>query len=127
MKKTNELPFRRITHQLNYNPLTGGEDPYGDSETIPGQAMDVKSLLLRQQRNQEVPQFQGIFDDENELPDFRKMDFVERDKYREEIRLNIEDLENRHRALSAEQERLYMLELEQKQKQLQNTNPNGLE
>lgn len=67
------------------------ETPVGVSRTVPDMSMSLRELLEKHTRGFPVPQFQGVYSDE-ELPDLDRLDLTEIQEIREGVALGIEDL-----------------------------------
>lgn len=92
----NAKPFKVKTWQ-NYDHTEHiGEVNLFPSLTIPDQALGLGEILRRFAAG--IPMDIGkipVFDEENDLPDFRKMDLAEREEWRERFQQELDDFRAR--------------------------------
>lgn len=82
--------MRKIQTSANYAPPKG-EINTSPSETIPDQAMSLKTLLERHTRGMPLPNNQmNLFDEDYDLPDMKTLDLVDQDEI---MRFNREKIE----------------------------------
>lgn len=74
MKHLTSLMAREITPKPERNN--------GKSLTVPDQTMSIKELLRRHQNGMMPQGYEPVYDPDDELPDFRKMDLTEVDELR---------------------------------------------
>lgn len=124
-KKIVEFDKLTVKNTLNarYYP-TPGEVNGQPSLTVPDQAMSLKEILRRFASG--IPMDAGkvpIYDEENDLPDFTKMDLADREalaqEYAEEVR-EIKERVKERETKRAEKLLLEKLEKEKKQKESDN-------
>lgn len=101
-KQINEIQFEDtraiVRNMLNYNHLRqAGEINTQPSMTVPDQAMSMKEILRRFAAG--IPIEAGrvpIYDEENDLPDFRKMDLAEREAYVQQYNEELDAIARRY-------------------------------
>lgn len=71
------------------------EASYGPSETVPDQALSLQELLYNYSRGIPINQHQGEYLGDEYVPDFNTMDLAEIAEYREGLKEEIEDLQQR--------------------------------
>jgi len=75
----------QMSHESNNSP----------SLTVPGQSQDIKTLIDRYVRGQNIATFNPIYDDDNNLPlGLENLSPIERIALAQDIKSNIEDFRN---------------------------------
>lgn len=93
--KFDTLPTVKNTLNARLFP-TPGEINTMPSRTVPDQALPMREILRRFANG--MPLDAGripIYDDENDLPDFNKMDLADREAYAEQYKLELAELNQR--------------------------------
>lgn len=97
----NDNVYKRVKNSLNYNHKEQiGEINLFPSLTIPDQALSLNEIIRRFASG--IPMDIGkipVFDEDNDLPDFRKLDLAEREEYK--LRFQ-EELDEFRRAQAAQ-------------------------
>lgn len=78
------------------------------SETVPDQTLTIKQILDRFARGLPVNRGIQLYDEEhedNDLPDFRTMDFAEREEFREAAEQELSEIKAKHKRKKDEQEK----------------------
>lgn len=92
-----DAPYNGVQNSLNYMPENHpGEVNKLPSLTVPDQALDLKEIIRRFAAG--IPMNVGkmpVFDEENDLPDFTKMDLADREAYAEQYRQELAELAGR--------------------------------
>lgn len=86
-----------MRNALNYDHnLDPGEVNLFPSLTVPDQALDLREILRRFAAG--IPMDIGkipVYDEDNDLPDFRKMDLAEREEWRQRFQEELDELRSR--------------------------------
>lgn len=90
--------YSRVKNALNYNH----EEQHGEinlfpSLTVPDQALSLREIIRRYAQG--IPMDIGkipVFDEENDLPDFRKMDLAEREEWRQKFQEELDNFRRSH-------------------------------
>lgn len=86
LDKVAELQRPHIRTSMNFElmlDLVGDvEHPFGPSMTVPGQVMDLETLIRRSANGLPVMGRQPMYSDRDDLPEFYKMDEIELIEYR---------------------------------------------
>lgn len=102
MSKTSAPKFR-VLNSLDFNPLTDIKAEKNDqpSETQPDMTLSLKEMVYRHHNGQHVPQFRVEYaENEEELINFKTLDIVEQQIYREQIQEEIAVLQERYQTAS---------------------------
>lgn len=88
----NENVYSRVRNTLNYDHTKViGEVNLYPSLTVPDQALSLAEIIRRFASG--IPMDIGkipVFDEDNDLPDFRKLDLAERQEYRERFQAELD-------------------------------------
>lgn len=90
--------MKRITNMLNYEHTDFvGETDFGPSMAVPDMSLSIAQILQRHSRGLTVPGNEPIYtssdDEENDLPDMRRLDLAERQELKERIDLHVRNLQ----------------------------------
>lgn len=107
--------YQTISNREEFFPHSGEQNNL-PSKTVPDQTLTMQEILTRYARGLPISNGkQPIYHGEEEMPDFRTMDLVEIQEYKEEVQARIQeyknDLENKTKKLANDQ-KAYIAELE---------------
>lgn len=93
----NDALYSGVKNRFNYHlhPCPG-EVNKQPSMTVPDQALDLKEIIRRFAAG--IPLDVGkmpVFDEENDLPDFSKMDLADRQAYADQFQEELEEIKSR--------------------------------
>lgn len=81
----------RWNTQYDSHDCPGETNPY-PSQTIPNEAMSIREIMIRYSRGLPIDGKVPIFDEENDLPDPRKLDLAEIQQLREEYEAELKQI-----------------------------------
>ena len=87
------------------------------SMTVPDQSMTIREIMDRHRRGLPTDTRTPIFDDENDLPDIRKMDLSELHDLREKLNEELSDIKRKQEQKHQEKQRQLLLDDLKKQLQ----------
>lgn len=97
---------KRIKNMLNAEDfIYEGEKNFQPSMTIPDQTMPLRTLIDRFTRGLPVATFKPVYDEDNSMPDPRKMDLAEYNEMRKNVALELKNI-----AEKQEQEEIQRIE-----------------
>lgn len=77
------------------------ETNIGPSETIPDQSMSLREMVRRHQMGLPVPAgHQPIWDEEDQMPDFRTLDLAEIEEYKNKYLEKIQEIEENQKTVA---------------------------
>jgi hypothetical protein len=86
--QNNDVLYSNVKNNLNARLFPGTREVNKlPSKTVPDQALDLKEIIRRFAAG--IPMNIGkmpVFDEENDLPDFTKMDLADRQEYAEQFK-----------------------------------------
>jgi len=92
----------KIRTQYNFKPTDGKEKGGGISLTVPDQTLSLQTILERFTRGQSVATLTPVWDADSNLPDFDKMDTVEIEGYKNNLKTSLKKAREQRPPASAQ-------------------------
>lgn len=92
-QETISIKKKKVKNMLNAEEFPfEGEKNFQPSLTIPDQTMPLRELIDRFTRGLPVTSFKPVYDEDNSLPDPRKMDLAEYNEMRKNVALELKNI-----------------------------------
>lgn len=92
-QETTTIRKNKVKNMLNAEDFPyNGEKNYQPSLTIPDQTLPLRELIDRFTRGLPVTSFKPVYDEDNSLPDPRKMDLAEYNEMRKNVAIELKNI-----------------------------------
>src|SRR5690606_8948934 len=94
-----------VRSPYNYIPFEGDVvQMHGDSKTVPDMTKSLKELLYMHAKGIDVPSFVGHYDEDDSMPDLRRMDLTEIDELKASVRSEMSELKEKLKVINKERQ-----------------------